>query len=109
MTSVDGSTLLPKMRCFPDGFDGLGNLHIKNWLELHFGEFVCVQTILAVAKDKPCILLMELEHQLRDCREIQIVEMIADVLFFLSSANSMSSSVQFGHFNSSSFHAHLSI
>lgn len=72
-------------------------------------ENLCVQTILAVAKDKPCILLMELEHQLRDCREIQIVEMIADVLFFLSSASTMSSSVQSGHFNSPSFHAHLSI
>lgn len=41
MTNVDGWTLLPNRRCFPDGFDGLGNLHIKGLFELHFGEFAC--------------------------------------------------------------------
>lgn len=38
--NVDDWTLLPNMRSFPDGFDGLGNLHIKWEFELRFREFV---------------------------------------------------------------------
>lgn len=40
LTSVDGWTLLSNMKCFPDGFDGPGNLHTKGWFELRFGEFM---------------------------------------------------------------------
>lgn len=61
MTSVDVWTLLPNMSYFPDGFEGLGNFHIMGWFECIL-ESLRVQAILAVVKDEPCILLMELHR-----------------------------------------------
>lgn len=56
MTSGDVWTLLLNMRCFPDGFEGLGNFHIKGWSGCIL-ESLHMQAILAVVKDKPCIFV----------------------------------------------------
>lgn len=59
MTNVDVWTLLPNMKYFPEGFEGLENFHIKGRSECIL-ESLHVQAVLAVVKDEPCILLMEL-------------------------------------------------
>lgn len=59
MTSVDVWTLLPNIKYFPDGFEGLGSFHIKGWSECIL-ESLHVQAVLAEVRDEPCILLMEL-------------------------------------------------